>query len=271
MLQSREPAELGRDRARECIPLQSQPSQAVKAPKLRRDRAREVIGGEIQADNAAGGIRIDPVPVFERRVRQPVVVAVPMRSVRRLVERHQDIAVDGRTALHSRAVVDADPVEPGSERRLRRDAEGGIPVPEFDEREGGERERQTARERVVPDPERGHPGEAPDVGRQAARQAVAPQVDTLDPTEGIGRHPVPFVQCRGLTPPPGIDPVRPTGGLVQEVKHTDVRLVAVRSGGFDPRRPFDVIGRARHAETRVPLEADPLQRIEPEKALGDPT
>ena len=40
-------------------------------------------------DDSADNIRIHPVPVPQRRVRQPVLVVDPVRPVRGVVERHQ--------------------------------------------------------------------------------------------------------------------------------------------------------------------------------------
>ena len=80
---------------------------------------------------------------------------------------------------------------------------------------------------VASDPQLGHVSQFAQVAREVSRESVAAQVERHDPAEGVGRHAVPIVERRSLKPAAGIRPVRTPGGLVQQVEHAHIRLVAV--------------------------------------------
>ena len=141
------------------------------------------------------------------------------------------------------------------------------------EREAGQRQWKAAGQvRVVRDPQFGHVGQFAQSARKLSPGPVAAQVERHDQAEGVRRHAVPFVECGRLEPTTGMRPVRTPGGLVQQVEHAQVRLVAVRSGGILHRsQPVGKAGNARRAETLVSLEVKTRELGKIQKAPRDRT
>ena len=107
LLQPREPAEFGRKRPRQIVP-----------------REREY-------HNSARAVGVDSVPLAERLVGQPVPAVKPVRAVRRMVERDEGGAVQGRGAR-------------GGQRHGERRARQPAPHP------GGCREEPRPRQQPLP-------------------------------------------------------------------------------------------------------------------------
>jgi len=88
-LELAELSEFRRDHARKGVRVKIHLLQAREVADLGRDRAHQSIVGEIQSDNLAMSVHIDPVPILKRCGGQPVVSIGPARTVGCTVESFQ--------------------------------------------------------------------------------------------------------------------------------------------------------------------------------------
>ena len=76
-----------RDGAGQLVSSKVQTFEFAQAAQFGRNLAIEVVADEVDFDYPAFVVRLDAVPVGQRRVREPVVVVGPVRAVCRVVER----------------------------------------------------------------------------------------------------------------------------------------------------------------------------------------
>ena len=104
--QAVESAEFGRDPVRQLVAAQVEPFEAAESAEFGWDLALQIVEKQAEEHDAADGVRRDPVPVLQRRICQPVGVAVPVRAIGRVVERHQRLPIRccaaGRRHPHGR-------------------------------------------------------------------------------------------------------------------------------------------------------------------------
>ena len=97
-------AQLGRDFARKIVPGQVQPMKVDQIAQLRRDITRKAVENrppqfiieapaQVEPDHPALPVRSQSIPILQRRLRQPVGVVDPVRTVGRVVERFQSRSV----------------------------------------------------------------------------------------------------------------------------------------------------------------------------------
>ena len=126
-LEVRQLAQLGRKGARQAVARELEAREPGEATELGRERARQVVAGQEQLLDPAQAVGPDTVPDPERPLAQPVVGLLPVRPVRRPVERRQRPALgvgdrDERRTLYAVHARD----DRGRPLGHRRDQPGGV-------------------------------------------------------------------------------------------------------------------------------------------------
>ena len=190
-----EVAQFGRNRAGEVVATEVQPIQPHEVTQVGWNPAGEIVVHELQFRHPALAVNDNAEPIPRRRVREPVGIVGPARSAGRIVEDLEDVAIRRRPAGDPRALKRRNGVQPALEGSVRRRAELGFRVPELDERQPGQAQRQSARELfVIGNPQHGHSGHVAQRCRKASGQAVVLQVKFGHVAEGIRGDAVPLFQ-----------------------------------------------------------------------------
>ena len=109
--------------------------QVGKLPQLRWDLPNQEIGGKEQLCHMPGRVRVYPVPLPERCIGQPIVVVVPVRAAGSFMEGFQNLALRQNSTLSPGALVLCDRTQPNAEPGIVGNAQPGVSVPEFVERQ----------------------------------------------------------------------------------------------------------------------------------------
>ena len=188
-----------------------------------------------------------------------------------MVERLEDVAVRQGRALH-RALVRRDAVQPRTKRRFGRRAQSRAGIVQHLEPQSVQRVWQVAGQPgVTADPQFRKLSQFTKFRRQPSHKTVAAQVDRGNEAQRVSAHALPCRKDRTVEPAAGVDPARTLGGAEERFERGHVGLVAERSLPLaHPRNPLGKLARARHAQSVVVLEQQPVQG-RPHKTLRDAT
>ena len=258
-LQAGQVAQLRRNPARQVVRLQVKPPQVGQVAQLGRDLARQVVPVQVDSAHSSLVVRLDPIPVPQRRVGHPVVLGGPIRTVGRVVQALQDVAVRQRRAFDAGARMRRDRLQPFAERRLGWSADSRVVVSKCPQGQAGHGHRKTtAKLAVAADSQLPEGLQRRERPRQNAGQAVSAQVQRDDAARGIRLDSVPVAQRPRLKPSVRRCPARSPSQTVQGLEQVSVRLVAERAVVVDCLGKVHELlgpGRAETEATASPLHA----------------